>query len=122
MRESDSAYRYGGEEFTVILPETDSETARLVADRLLTAISCADFHTADGHVAKMTASFGVAQWQRGEDVNAFLKRSDVAMYESKRKGGNRVTVDGSRGEPVAGTRGRGEESGESGHSATAHAL
>jgi two-component system, cell cycle response regulator len=93
IRESDSAYRYGGEEFTIILPETDSEAALPVAERLLTAIGSADFGSAAGDIVRLTASIGVAQWRVGEDMDALLKRADLAMYKSKREGRNRVTVD-----------------------------
>jgi diguanylate cyclase (GGDEF)-like protein len=105
IRESDSAYRYGGEEFTILLPETDIEAALPVARRLLAAIGSADFHTADGHGVKLTASIGVAQRHAGEDAKAFLKRADRAMYESKRKGRNKVTADAGRGGASAETHG-----------------
>ena len=111
IRESDSAYRYGGEEFTIMLPETDSAAALPVARRLLTAIGSADFRTADGNVVRLTASIGVAEWRVGEDMNAFLKRTDLAMYESKRKGRNQVTLEAGCGGASAETHGLAAEFG-----------
>ncbi len=101
IRESDSAYRYGGEEFTVLLPETDLEAAVPVAHRLLEAIGSSGFQTSGGQPVRVTASIGVAERFAGEDARAFLERTDQAMYASKRGGRNRVTVDEAR----AGTAG-----------------
>lgn len=92
IRETDFAFRYGGEEFTVILPETRLEGARLVAQRLLERIAAAEFQTAAGARVQVTASIGTVDWKPGETARELLKRADLAMYESKRKGRNRVTA------------------------------
>ena len=91
-RESDSAYRYGGDEFTIILPETDADSALILANRLLEEVSTSELPTPGGDVAQLTVSVGVAQWCHGEGLHAFLKRADLAMYESKAAGRNRAYI------------------------------
>lgn len=90
IRKPDSAYRYGGEEFTVVLPETDGEAALLVAERLLDEIGATGVCSARNPDARITASIGVAQWRVGEGMRDLMRRADVAMYEAKQKGRNRV--------------------------------
>ncbi len=88
LRENDSAYRYGGEEFTVLLPETDEAQAVIAAERLRKAFAEQKF---DGGVSK-TISIGVAEYRPGEDATAFVRRADTAMYLAKRAGKNRVVA------------------------------
>ncbi len=92
LRAMDSAYRYGGEEFTVILPETNGEEARTVAERIRQAIG-SEPHTPDGagEVA-VTISVGVTEYINGEEASAFVQRADQAMYTSKKKGRDIVTL------------------------------
>ena len=91
-RESDSAYRYGGDEFTIILPETNAASSLILAERLLEEVSTSELPTPGGDVATLTVSVGIAQWCKGEDMHALLKRADLAMYESKASGRNRASV------------------------------
>lgn len=91
LRRLDSAYRYGGEEFTVILPETDGTNARHVARRLLEAIGNEIFFPSGGEGIGITVSIGIAQYRPGENMETFIKRADMAMYESKKQGRNRIT-------------------------------
>lgn len=95
LRATDSAYRYGGEEFAVLLPETALENAQVVAERLRARFSSTPHKTApaeDGSVLLMptTVSIGVAQFVPGEDVNNFVRRTDSGTYEAKRRGKNCV--------------------------------
>jgi diguanylate cyclase (GGDEF)-like protein len=90
VRGSDSAYRYGGEEFAVILPETDEEAAIRVAERLRAAIASECASGTDGCAVGVTASVGIAVRKPKEAAEAFLHRADMAMYEAKRKGRNRT--------------------------------
>lgn len=92
MRESDDAYRYGGEEFVLVLPETDGAAAMLVAERLRAATEAGDIVTDAGESFRLRISIGVAQWQTGEDEKSLLKRADMAMYDAKGMGRNQVTL------------------------------
>ncbi|HEX6304161.1 MAG TPA: diguanylate cyclase [Anaerolineales bacterium] len=90
IRPADIMGRYGGEEFTILLPETDLAGARQLADRLRTQI--ADVPVDDkGESIRVTVSLGVAS--KGDDtpdVDALLHKADEAMYEAKRAGRNQV--------------------------------
>ena len=91
VRGTDIACRYGGEEFAVLLPETDLERALERAERLRTQIR----ETSLGHrglsLPPPTASFGVSEYPRsGETVDDFLKAADLALYQAKQGGRDRV--------------------------------
>lgn len=94
VRDVDIAFRYGGEEFTVILPETKHEDAMVVAERIRKAVAQAVFYpfTLDGQpdVVSKTVSVGVTEFRMEDDVKSFLKRADNAMYQAKRDGRNIV--------------------------------
>lgn len=92
LRKMDSAYRYGGEEFTVILPETIGEEAETVAHRIRGAVQAERFIPSEGEMVGITISIGVTQYAQEEDVAAFVQRADKAMYLSKQAGRNRVSV------------------------------
>ncbi len=82
----DSGYRYGGDEFVVILPETDSEQARLVAQRIQEQYGSYKF-------GETGLSIGIAQVMTGDEEKSLIKRADEAMYSSKRSGRSRITVE-----------------------------
>lgn len=92
LRKLDSAYRYGGEEFTVILPETSCEEALLVAERIRNVVRSEVFLPEDGKQISITISVGATQYVENEELSAFIQRADKAMYLSKQKGRNRVTA------------------------------
>jgi diguanylate cyclase (GGDEF)-like protein len=91
LRKLDTAYRYGGEEFTVILPETSGEEAVLVAERIRKTIQTEKFTPETGKEIGITISIGAAQYAPEEQLSTFIQRADKAMYISKQKGRNRVT-------------------------------
>jgi len=92
LRKMDSAYRYGGEEFTVILPETEGDEAATVAERIRTAVEMERFTPVkDGDPVSITISIGVTEYNRKEEVALFVQRADKAMYQSKQAGRNRVS-------------------------------
>ncbi len=92
LRGMDSAYRYGGEEFTVILPETNGEEARTVAERIRRKIESEPHNPGEEANVAVTISVGVTEYVNGEDIAAFVQRADQAMYGSKTKGRNIVTI------------------------------
>lgn len=92
LRKLDTAYRYGGEEFTVILPETTSEEARNVAERIRKAVKAEKFDPETENDITITISIGVTQYSPEEELSAFIQRADKAMYSSKQNGRNKVTA------------------------------
>ena len=84
-RASDLAGRWGGEELLAILPRTDLRGARLFADRVRVGVAALNELP-----CRVTVSAGMAEWTRGQDVNAVLARADARLYEAKRAGRNRV--------------------------------
>ncbi|MNI61169.1 Phytochrome-like protein cph2 [compost metagenome] len=102
-RPGDLAVRYGGEEFTVLLPNTDSAGAAQVAEDILRAIRALDIEHADHPLGKVTASAGIATRQPGiEDVTpaSLLKSADACLYSAKQSGRNRwYALDGSHFAP-----------------------
>ncbi len=92
-RVSDMAFRYGGEEFCVLLPNTQTQGAFIVAERIRRQIGTADFLFND-HKTSVTISVGLTSRIPGKDQrpDEFLACADKALYQSKRTGRNRVTV------------------------------
>ena len=92
VRACDAVFRYGGEEFVVILTETECETAVAIAERMREHI---ESHTlAYGlETINITASLGVSTLRGDDSVHSLVRRADEAMYQAKRSGRNRVCVD-----------------------------
>jgi diguanylate cyclase (GGDEF)-like protein/PAS domain S-box-containing protein len=90
IRRTDSGYRYGGEEFTVILTETPGENAGIVADRLRKRFADEIFFPVPLEPVRVTVSVGIANYRDGEEIASFVKRADQNMYEAKAKGKNCV--------------------------------
>ena len=91
LRKMDTAYRYGGEEFTIILPGTHGEEARTVAERLRVAVATEDFTGGRNVGLKITISIGVTQYRHEEKISSFVQRADQAMYKSKQAGRDKVS-------------------------------
>jgi two-component system cell cycle response regulator len=92
LRKMDSAYRYGGEEFTVILPETEGDEAATVAERIRSSVSAEGFYPKDQNERfSITISIGVTEYIHDEEIAIFVQRADKAMYLSKQSGRNRVS-------------------------------
>jgi diguanylate cyclase (GGDEF)-like protein/PAS domain S-box-containing protein len=93
LREIDIIGRYGGEEFVVLLPETDSLRALEAAERLRHALAEADVPLAGGDLLRFTVSIGVTNLAATDaDLDSVLKRVDKGLYEAKNSGRNRVCV------------------------------
>ncbi len=91
LRKMDTAYRYGGEEFTIILPGTAGTEAKNVAERLRLAVAVDDFDGLAPSETGITISVGVAHYCLDEQITSFVQRADQALYQSKQTGRNKVT-------------------------------
>lgn len=93
LRQYDILARYGGEEFVLLLPDSDSETATIIAEKLRTTIAYPIFLLDDGTQLHITASFGVATNQ-GEHIKweQLMSLADKALYQAKESGRNRVIL------------------------------
>lgn len=90
IRKTDNAYRWGGEEFMVILPVTDLEEAFGVASKLLLSAEEICISAPNGQL-NITISIGVAEWKKGESLTTdTFKRADKALLEAKQTGKNKV--------------------------------
>ncbi|HUL89100.1 MAG TPA: PleD family two-component system response regulator [Pseudolabrys sp.] len=95
IRNIDLACRYGGEEFVIVMPETDMAVATMVAERLRRRIASEPFVIQQGtRSLEATISIGIAALSGADDNAAtILKRADQALYRAKRDGRNRVVPD-----------------------------
>jgi len=90
IRYTDRAFRYGGEEFLVILPGTEGSKAASVAEKIRKTVAAEKYYPLEGPPVQKTMSFGVAQFIQGEPLEKVLKRADDNMYKSKIRGKNKV--------------------------------
>ena len=91
LRTGDTAYRYGGEEFLVVLPEQGAEAAAAITERLRQAVEDLGIPHADGGPGGvLTISAGVAVSTGAGDTDGLLKAADKALYAAKSEGRNRV--------------------------------
>ncbi|MCR8923752.1 GGDEF domain-containing protein [Dasania sp. GY-MA-18] len=91
LRKSDFIARFGGEEFVVLMPETDQQAAYQVIDHLREAIAQCPFHFKEQPVT-ITLSFGVTEFSGEDKPDAAFARADKALYQAKHEGRNRVIV------------------------------
>ncbi|WP_370188686.1 diguanylate cyclase [Qipengyuania sp.] len=89
LRKRDLVGRIGGEEFAVIFPQADLETAAMVCERLRLGIAHSPVVHGDA-IIPFTASVGVADFQPGDDLDHLMARADAALYEAKTGGRNQV--------------------------------
>jgi diguanylate cyclase (GGDEF)-like protein len=93
VREIDIVSRYGGDEFTIILPQTGANGATVIADRIRAAIEERVFLTDLGLNVRLTASFGVATFpDHGQTREDLIQKADQAMYTVKGRGKNGVAL------------------------------
>jgi two-component system C4-dicarboxylate transport sensor histidine kinase DctB len=92
LREEDLFARFGGEEFILLLPNTDAEAARVTAERVRRNVMARPVQL-DGKAINMTVSSGVSQWRPDEPaIDEAIRRADRAVYAAKDQGRNRVVV------------------------------
>ena len=91
VREQDIVARLGGEEFAVVMPEATIDQASLVCDRLRRAVAAARLRVNDS-VVRVTVSVGVGRYAAGQTVEAVLHAADVALYDAKHAGRDRLIM------------------------------
>jgi diguanylate cyclase (GGDEF)-like protein len=92
IRDDDIPCRYGGEEFAIVLINTDIEEGCRVADRIRTRFSETTFETKSGQKVTVTLSAGITTLKPSDTSETFLKRADEALYRAKAGGRNRCEV------------------------------
>lgn len=96
LREGDVLFRYGGEEFVVLLPDTGPDGALCAAERIIAAVASTPV-SIDGELIRITTSAGVACLERStRDKGELLAKADAALYEAKSGGRNRAVASGPR--------------------------
>lgn len=93
-RKSDIPCRYGGEEFALILPQTDVTSAGRVAERIREDFGQKAFDVGQEKPVRVTVSIGVAELLEDDSAFSLLKKADDALYDSKRNGRNRISYAG----------------------------
>ncbi|NWA03892.1 GGDEF domain-containing protein [Pseudomonas gingeri] len=93
LRNIDMVFRYGGEEFLIVLSNTSREAAALVGERLRQAAQGQDY-AANEQTISLTVSLGCATLLAGESTESLLRRADSALYVAKREGRNRLAMAG----------------------------
>jgi diguanylate cyclase (GGDEF)-like protein len=106
LREEDVLGRYGGEEFCVVLPNTDTEGARITSERIRTAIEAHEFELGSART-RITVSIGVATLAPtgSATLESLVMRADAALYQAKRRGRNRVVIAAPEASPAPGAAG-----------------
>ena len=92
LRPYDSIYRYGGEEFVILMQQTDLDTGYNIVERLRKEIASLSIKVASGEFIHMTASFGVVELDAESSAEKYIELADIAMYEAKAAGRNCVVV------------------------------
>jgi diguanylate cyclase (GGDEF)-like protein len=93
LRNVDMVFRYGGEEFLVLLSNTPREAAEMVGERLRSAVQNEEY-VAEGRLIALTISLGCSTLLPGESAESLVRRADNALYVAKREGRNRLTMAG----------------------------
>ena len=89
---SDTVCRYGGEEFSVLLPRTDASSAFAVGENIREALAREPRPDFTPPMASLTVSIGVSCYEAGEPLSDWVRRTDTALYRAKREGRNRVQL------------------------------
>ncbi|MFQ6024422.1 MAG: GGDEF domain-containing protein [Acidiferrobacterales bacterium] len=98
VRDFDTVGRYGGEEFITVLPNTQLNLAREIAERMRKRVAAGPINLY-GQTLRMTISLGLTQARHQDTVDTLIARADAALYAAKQAGRNRVVVDGADASP-----------------------
>jgi diguanylate cyclase len=91
IRKVDLFARIGGEEFVLVMPDTELATALTLNDKLRKQLEDCNFHY-DGHHCPISASVGIAEFIEGDEAESVMEKADEALYKSKNNGRNRCTI------------------------------
>lgn len=100
LRPSDMPVRYGGEEFTVFLPGTSIENAKMIAERVRKNVEKQEITFPTGETIRVTVSIGIAERMAGDSVPALIERADQALYFAKSQGRNQSCVKTTDGKDI----------------------
>jgi len=94
IKGQDTASRFGGEEFVVLLPDTCLKNAHKIAESIRSKVETTRLRRSNNQqsLGQITISIGVTHYQQNESIESFIDRADAALYESKQNGRNRVTI------------------------------
>jgi len=94
IKGKDTATRYGGEEFAVLLPNTEVQNAWIVAENIRRTIETIKIKRIDdeSELCRMTISIGISQYQSDLSITNFIEQADLALYQSKNAGRNQTTI------------------------------
>jgi len=94
IKGQDTASRYGGEEFVVLLPNTTLNNAQIIAESIRIKVEKTSFILPNNQLplGQITISIGVTHYLQNESIESFISRADTALYESKKNGRNRITT------------------------------
>jgi len=95
LRSQDAIARWGGEEFIILLPETTLQCGMIAAEKIRRRIADVPFYF-NGEEIHVTASFGLAEFGRDSEIDQVLQAADNAVYSAKKKGRNRIEIEGGR--------------------------
>lgn len=92
IRDIDLFGRYGGEEFLIILPDTNSHSAAVLTERLLNKIRETKFDIGNNKTIPVTVSMGIAEYKNGMTIDKFIEKADESLYYAKEHGRNQIKV------------------------------
>lgn len=92
LRPSDMPVRYGGEEFSVFLPSTSMEDAKIVAERVRSRVEQTHIALPSGAMVHITISIGITERVADDTVAGLIERADKALYHAKQNGRNRCCI------------------------------
>lgn len=92
IRTNDHACRYGGEEFTIVLPSTAGEGGAILAERIREKFAAEPFYPSPDEKVQKTLSLGVTQYTPGDTIDSFIRRADANLYDAKHQGKNRYIL------------------------------
>lgn len=87
VRNTDTVCRFGGEEFAIVMPDIEIDSACACSERIRAHV---ERISANADAPRVTATFGVAQWEQGDTAESLLQRADKYLYQGKEEGRNRV--------------------------------
>ncbi len=90
-RETDFVSRFGGEEFIMLLPDTDAQAAYIIAEKLRSTIEKTGFNS-NGNKIQITMSCGISQFTKEDSGDTVFKRADKALYQAKKNGRNQCII------------------------------